>query len=131
MSSNKMFNSNTLHDPATGKMVGYRNPVTQADEDGGPGATIAVAASRALRPSDNGNVLEMTAGSLTLTVNSGALPPGFACSVIPNGTTSVASDGTLLLNGATTTIDRTAASNVAFAIVARVSAANSYVVTGA
>ena len=130
MSSNKMFNSNTLHDPVTGKLKGYRNPVTQADEDGVGGSTIAVASSRALVPSDNGNVLEMTAAGLTLTVNAGALPAGFACGVIPNGTTSIAAGVGVLLNGAGTTLTRADSANVTFGIAARTSANNSYVVNG-
>ena len=39
-------------------------------------------------------------------------------------------DGTALLNGATTTLTRAAASNSTVAIIGRASAADSYVVTG-
>ena len=49
--------------------------------------------------------------------------------IIPNGTTSVASSGGVLLNGATSTVARDATLNAAFAVIPR-TAVNSYVVTG-
>lgn len=94
----------------------------------GPGRAIAVSASRNLTNADNGQTLECTT-TLTLTMPVG-LVSDFACAIIPSGTTSIASDGTALLNGATTTLTRAAASNAMVAIQARISAANSYVVTG-
>lgn len=92
------------------------------------GASVSVATSRALTAADDGCVIECTAGGLTITVPAG-LPTNFGCVVVPNGTTTVASSGGALINGATTSLTRTAASNPTFAIVAR-TAANSYVVTG-
>lgn len=91
-------------------------------------ATTAVATSRALTDADNGKTLECTA-TVTLTVPPG-LMSNFGCAIIPNGTTSIASSGGALLNGATSTLTRAASSNAIFAIVPRASAANSYVVTG-
>jgi hypothetical protein len=93
------------------------------------GATTQVASSRALTSDDNGQTLECTAGSITLTVPAG-LDRNFGCAIIPNGTTSIASSGGALLNGATTTLTRAAATNALLAIVARASAIDSYVVTG-
>lgn len=92
------------------------------------GAAVTVGSSRALTAADNGALLEATA-TVTLTVPIG-LPAGFACVVIPSGTTSVASSGGALLNGATTTLTRAAAGNAMFAIQARSSASDSYVVSG-
>ncbi len=94
----------------------------------GGGAAVTVGSSRALTAADNGALLEATA-TVTLTVPIG-LPAGFACVVIPSGTTSVASSGGALLNGATTTLTRAAASNAMFAIQSRASAVDSYVVSG-
>ena len=90
--------------------------------------TTAVASSRALTDADNGKTLECTA-TVTLTVPTG-LMSNFGCAIIPNGTTSIASSGGALIQGATTTLTRAAATNAIFAIVPRASAANSYVVTG-
>jgi len=93
------------------------------------GATVkTVAASRALTAADDGCVLECTA-TVTLTVPV-SLPTEFGCGVIPSGTTSVASDGTALVNGALVTLTRAAAGNPMFGIQQRLSNANSYVVTG-
>ena len=93
--------------------------------------TFTVSASRTLTAADDSNMLECTAG-ITLTVPSGAnaLPAGFCCNVIPFGTITVQSDGTSLLNGATTAITRAATSNLLFAIVGRASTPSTYVVTG-
>jgi hypothetical protein len=90
--------------------------------------TTEVASSRDLTNADNGKTLECT-GTVTLTVPIN-LQSNFGCAIIPNGTTSIASSGGALLNGATSTLTRAAASNAVFAIVPRASAANSYVVTG-
>lgn len=92
------------------------------------GATTQVGTSRALTADDNGQTLECTA-TVTLTVPVG-LEANFGCAVIPNGTTSIASSGGALLNGATSTLTRAAANNPLVAIVARASAVDSYVVTG-
>jgi hypothetical protein len=89
---------------------------------------LVVSSSRDLTSSDNGRTLECTA-TITLTVPA-TLPAGFGCAVIPSGTTSIASSGGTLLNGATTTLTRLATVNTMFAIVGR-HTANSYVVTGA
>lgn len=88
-----------------------------------------VSGSRSLTTADNGQVLELTSATLTLTVPTG-LGSTFSCVVIPNGTTSIASSGGTLLNGATTTLTRAYSSNPMFAIQARASASNSYVVSG-
>ena len=84
---------------------------------------------RALTAADNGTTLEATADAITITVPTG-LPAAFRVDVIANATTSVASSGGTLLNGATTTLDRAAADQVLFSVVALVSAADSYIVTG-
>lgn len=96
-----------------------------------PPQGVQVAANRPLTAADWGKTLEVTAGGVTLTVPVG-LPVDFECRVIPNGTTSVASDGTALLNGALTTITRVAATaaNTMFSIRMRAAVANSFVVTG-
>lgn len=91
-------------------------------------ATVAVASSRSLAAADNGKTLECTA-TVTLTVPAG-LPAGFRCQVIPFDTTSLASAGGTLLNGATTTLTRAASSNPLVTLVARASVANSYVLSG-
>lgn len=92
-------------------------------------APTLVATSRALTQADNGMWLECTA-TVTLTVPVGLI--GFSCSVIPSGTTSIASSGGALLNGATTTLTRAAATaaNAIVSIVGRTSAVDSYVVSG-
>lgn len=84
-----------------------------------------------LDPEDDQAVIECTT-TLTITASRGltGLLPDFSCVVLPSGTTSVASDGTVLLNGASTTLTRAAASNAMFAIQARSSAADSLVVNG-
>lgn len=97
--------------------------------EGGAGSVpAAVAASRSLSNADNGKVLEC-ATTLTLTLPAG-LEPGFACVVIPNGTTSIAVSGGASINGAATTLTRAAATNRMFAIQS-LSSADSYVVSGA
>jgi hypothetical protein len=96
-------------------------------EEASPTAVVSV--SRALNAADDGMTLELSAAGLTLTVPAG-LPQGFGCLVLPNGTTTFASSGGALLNGAVDTITRSAGDNVAVAILARVTAANSYAVTG-
>lgn len=90
--------------------------------------TVVVSQSRALTPSDDGATLECTA-TVTLSVPWG-LPASFGCAIIPSGTTTISSLNATLLNGATTDITRIAASNAMFAIIARASVQNSYVVTG-
>jgi hypothetical protein len=92
------------------------------------GVPLLVSSSRALLAADNGLTIECTT-TLTLTVPAG-LGAGFGVAIIPSGTTSVASSGGVLLNGATTTLTRAAASNALFAIQGRASATDSYVVTG-
>lgn len=90
---------------------------------------VSVATSRSITASDDGKILDVTADGVTLTVPNSGLDANFACGVIPTGTTTVASAGTALINGATTSITRTATNNKAFCIQAR-STANSYIVTG-
>jgi hypothetical protein len=96
-----------------------------------PPQGIAVTVSRPLTTADWGKTLDCTAGAITLTVPVG-LPVDFECRVIPNGTTSIASDGVALLNGALTTITRLAATpaNTMFSIRMRTTQ-NSFMVTGA
>jgi hypothetical protein len=89
------------------------------------GVLTAVAASRDLTVADDGGTLDCTASGLTLTVPTG-LPLDFSVVVLANGTTSVASSGGVLLNGATDTLVPFTGS---FAIIGR-SVADSYVVTG-
>lgn len=91
-------------------------------------SVLLVNSSRALTNADDGMVLECT-GTLTLTVPAG-LRDGFGCSVIPFGTTSIASSGGALLNGATTALTRAASSNSLIAIIERASAVGSFVVSG-
>ena len=105
------------------------NLQTSLDAKAGTATVTTVSASRDLTSSDDGKTLEMTNPALTLTIPTG-LPANFACIVIPNGTTSIASSGGTLLNGATTTLTRSATSQLAFGILARGSASNSYVVMG-
>ena len=93
-----------------------------------PTEATLVGTTRALTNSDNGKILECTT-TVTLTVPTG-LTAGFSCIVIPSGTTSIASSGGALLNGATTTVTRTATTNAIFAIQGRASASDSYVVSG-
>lgn len=90
--------------------------------------TNLVSASRSLTVADNGLILEC-AENVNITVPAG-LPQGFRCKLIPNGTHDIISSGGTLLNGATTTVVRTSAANQTFEIIGRVSATNSYVVTG-
>lgn len=92
-------------------------------------AVNLITASRTLTESDNGQILEATAASITLTIPKG-LSVGWHCHVIPNGTTSIAAASGALLNGAGTTLTRAAAGNPTFDIIPRASAADSYVVTG-
>lgn len=89
---------------------------------------VPVSVSRDLNASDNGQTLECTA-TVTLTVPTG-LPAGFQCAILPSGTTSIASGGGTLLNGATSTLTRADSSNAVFAIIGLASAANSYKVSG-
>lgn len=90
--------------------------------------TVFVSASRSLTVADNGLILEC-AENVNITVPAG-LPEGFRCKLIPFGTHDIISAGGTLLNGATTTLTRTSASNQTFEVIGRVSASNSYVVTG-
>lgn len=96
-----------------------------------PPQGVAVAASRALTAADWGKTLDCTAAAISLTVPVG-LPVDFECRIIPNGTTSIVSDGTSLLNGALTTVTRAAATaaNTMFSLRMRTTA-NSFMVTGA
>ena len=91
-------------------------------------AVTQVGISTILANANNGTVIECTA-TITLTLPVG-LMAGFSCVIIPSGTTSIASSGGTLLNGATTTLTRAALNNALFAIQSRGSAADSYVVTG-
>ncbi len=118
-----------LADTNTGAGTAYVSPTRSHRVDESPTGVLGVQSSRSLNQGDNGMTLEVLADGVTLTVAPG-LTPDFACAVIPNGTTSIASSGGVLLNGATSTLTRAAASNTLFGIQARASAVSSYVVTG-
>lgn len=90
--------------------------------------TVLVSASRSLTVADNGLILEC-AENVNITVPVG-LPQGFRCKVIPNGTNDVVRVTGVTLNGGTSTLTRTSAANQIFEIIGRVSAVDSYVVTG-
>jgi len=104
------------------------NPTSVVRPGGVTGSIIAVGASRPLTAADNGNTLECTAAGIALTIPAGVLLT-LGVVVIPNGATTVVSSGGTLLNGATSTVTRDSAINVAFAVIPRTTA-NSYVVTG-
>ena len=90
--------------------------------------TVLVSASRSLAVSDNGLILECAENvGITVPVD---LPQGFRCKLIPFGTHDIIPDTGVELNGDTDTITRTSAANQTFEIIGRVSAADSYVVTG-
>lgn len=74
-----------------------------------PPQGIAVSANLTLTPAHWNKTLDLQAAGLTITVPSTGLPVDFECRVIPNGATLIASDGTSLLNGATTTLTRNSA----------------------
>jgi len=120
-----------LYANGTKKWIGTLDAAGQ-EQIGGPSiaSVVQISGSRSLTASDDGNVLELTNPTLTLTVPNTGLSSTFSCVVIPNGTTSIASQSTALLNGATTTLSRSFASTPMFAIQARGSASNSYVVSG-
>lgn len=123
-------NTPVTYDPALGLCATPGVPLNIALNARPNTPVVAVNSSRALTAADNGMHLECTA-TVTLTVPSG-LPAGFRCDVIPNGTTSIATSGGALVNGAGTTLTRLAATaaNAIVTIAQRASAANSYVVTG-
>ena len=108
---------------ANGNQTGLQRPNGTVE-----GVVVSVGTSRSLTAADDGCVIDVTANGVTLTVPV-SLPTSFACIVLPTGTTSVASSGGTLLNGATSTIAREAGGNASFAILPRTTA-NSYVVTG-
>lgn len=95
-----------------------------------PGGRISIEpASRTITNNDYGKTLEASNASLTFTLPYG-LNLDFWFNVIPKGTTSIASSGGALLNGATTTITRADTANTIFTIYARATAPSSYLVTG-
>lgn len=118
-----------LADTNTAAGTTYVSPTPDRRIDEVQTGVIGVQSSRALNQGDNGMTLEVLADGVTLTAAPG-LSADFACAVIPNGTTSVASSGGVLINGGTSTVTRTAASNQLFGIQSRASAVNSYIVTG-
>lgn len=81
-------------------------------------------------PTYNGKTLEWTTAAV-VTLSEG-LPDSFGFAGIPpaSGNASIAAADDVLINGAGATLTRAAAGNVMFAVVARASAADSYVVTG-
>lgn len=90
--------------------------------------TSAVSTNRNLTSADNGATLDCTV-ALTLTIPAG-LAVGFTVVVIPpdTGNVSIASAGGVLLNGAITTLARSA-TNIAISVIGR-STINAYKVTG-
>jgi len=93
---------------------------------------ITIAAATTITPVNAGAYYDQTlvwSGAQTLTINSG-LPNGWRCRCRPpaSGNASIASDGTVLLNTATTTVTRSLSSNIMFSITQI--AADSYAVTG-
>jgi len=118
-----------------GKLRGYYNPVTKIDVDSFSASVPVLVSANVTITSRNedeydGKTLEFS-GAYTVTLSAG-LSVGFGFAVIPpaSGNASIASDGTVQLNGATTTLTRAAASNAAVAVIQRASSINSYVVTG-
>lgn len=103
----------------------------EIETGGGGGAAevdvITVSASRDLADSDYGNILHCTT-TLTLTIPA-TLRTKFWCIVHPSGTTSIASSGGTLLNGATTTLTRTDTAQKSFSIHPTPTA-NSYLIEG-
>lgn len=95
-------------------------------------APISIAADTTITPSTAGAYYGQTlvfAQAQTLTINSG-LPNGFYVYIRPpaSGNASIASDGTVLLNAATTTLTRALSGNPMISI--RQIGADSYAVTG-
>ena len=78
-----------------------------------------------------GKILEFT-GAFTITLTIG-LPAYFGFTALPpaSGVATIASDGTVLINGSTIDVVRDATNSPVFAIIPRASASNSYVITGA
>lgn len=94
-------------------------------------APTQVGAALTLTNDHDGITLECTT-TLSITVPIG-LRSGFMCRILTSGTTSFVSSGGTLLNGATTTVTRAAATaaNTQVALIGLGSAANSYAITGA
>jgi hypothetical protein len=95
-------------------------------------APITIAAATTISPSTAQQYYDQMlvfSGAQTVTLNSG-LPNGFRlrCRPPASGNASIASDGTVLLNGATTTVTRALSSNITFNVMQI--AADSYAVTG-
>jgi hypothetical protein len=111
-----------------GLSIGAANLVDSRIPESSFAPPVTVASSRNLTAADNGQTLETT-GAVTLTVPVGLGQP-FNCRVTLGGALSVASDGTALLNGATTTLTRALATNPFIEIHGRLTA-NSYAVNGA
>jgi len=76
----------------------------------------------------NGKLLEWT-GAYTVTISAGlATSFGFAGIPPSSGNATIASDGTITLNGSTTSLTRAAASYTMFAVAQRSTNANAYVI---
>jgi hypothetical protein len=96
------------------------------------GEPIAIGGAISIGP-ENANIFQgrtlvfSTAATVTLKVG---LPANFGFAVRPpsSGNASIASDGVVTLNGATTTLTRTVASNTLFGVSAI--GVNAYAVTG-
>jgi hypothetical protein len=91
-------------------------------------SSVVISVANANAATYNGKVLEFT-GAFSVTLGAG-LPGNFGFGYIPpaTGNASFISDGTTLLNGATTTLTRSAAQVVMGAVTQRNTNQNSYVV---
>ena len=93
--------------------------------------TVVLSTGRNFTDNDDGLILECTAPGLTMQVPVG-LQAGWACAIIPNGTTTIKAVGGAKLNGdPNATLTRAATANAMFGIVGRASDLNDFVVGGA
>lgn len=115
-------------DAATGLMVYVSGCPAEVPAVGNV-STLTVASSRAIAATDNRKILRCSLG-ITLTIPSGLNPRPRFIVEFDSGAVSVATSGPQI-NGATTTIARTSASNPAgFAVVPK-SGSDAYGVSGA
>jgi len=95
-----------------------------------PGATKVVGSSFTLTEADDGQVFNCTA-ALTVTIPAGLTPrPAVAIIPPPSGNLSIAVSGGAQINGATTTLTRSRASNLAGVAVQPYVDADGYGVSG-
>lgn len=116
---------------ASGVLPALGQPSNNALFGAGP---IQVSSALTITPTNantyNGATLEVTT-ALTITISQ-HLPQGFAVAIIPpaSGNLTIASDGVVLLNGATTSLTRAFSANPLVAVIKRGSANASFVVSG-